>query len=79
MKKKLTSIILGVILALCLVILGIIIYFIVPKECKHHFCNKTKYEPTCETKGYTFYECKRCDYTFEADFVAPLNHNFDKN
>lgn len=76
MRKKLTSIILCVTLALCLVILGLLIYFLVPKECKHHFCNKTKYEPTCNVKGYTLYECKSCDYTFEADFVAPLEHNY---
>ena len=76
MRKKLTSIILCITLAICLVFLGLIIYFMVPKECKHHFCNKTKYEPSCDEKGYTLYECKSCDYTFEADFVAPLNHNY---
>lgn len=76
MIKKLTSIILCITLALCLVILGLLIYFLVNKECQHHFCNKTDYAPTCDTKGYTFYECKKCDYTFEADFVAPLGHNY---
>lgn len=76
MRKNLTSIILGVILAICLLILGLLIYFIVPKECKHHFCSKTQYAPTCDTKGYTLYECKSCDYSFEADFVAPLGHNY---
>ena len=77
MRKKLTTTILIVILAICLVLMGILIYSLVPKECKHHFCNKTTYEPTCDTKGYTFYECKKCDYTFEADFIAPLGHNYE--
>ena len=76
MIKKLTSIILSVTLALCLVILGLIVYFLIPKECKHHFCDKTTFDPTCEAKGYTLYECKTCDYTFEADFVSPLEHNY---
>ena len=78
MIKKLTSIILSVTLALCLVILGLIVYFLIPKECKHHFCKKTPNAPTCDEKGYTFYECLTCDYTFEADFVAPLGHQLDR-
>ena len=76
MRKKLTTTILIVILSICVVLLGILIYSLVPKECKHHFCNKTEYSPTCEAKGYTLYECKSCEYTFEADFIAPLGHNY---
>ena len=76
MRKELTTIILSVVFMLCLTLLVIMLCFIIPKECQHHFCNKTKYEPTCDVKGYTFYECKMCDYTFEADFIAPLGHNY---
>ena len=50
------------------------IFLFVPKECKHYFCQKTTFEPTCAQKGYTLYECVSCDYVFEADFVAPKGH-----
>ena len=76
MRKNLITIILAVILAICLVFLGLIIYSLIPKECKHYFCDKTPYEPTCDVKGYTLYECKTCDYSFEADFIAPTGHEY---
>lgn len=76
MKQKLNTKALAIILAVCLIILGVIIYLLIPKECKHHFCDKTLTEPTCDTKGYTTYVCKKCEYTFEADFVAPLGHTY---
>lgn len=76
MKQKLNTKALAIILAVCLIILGVIIYLLIPKECKHHFCDKTLTEPTCDVKGYTTYVCKKCEYTFEADFVAPLGHTY---
>ena len=50
------------------------IFLFIPKECQHYFCKKTPFEPTCDQKGYTLYECVSCDYVFEADFVAPKGH-----
>ena len=76
MTKKTKTIILIITLIVCLSVLGALIFMLFPKECKHHFCKKTPNEPTCQEKGYTFYECLTCDYTFEADFVAPLGHKF---
>lgn len=76
MKQNLNTKALAIILALCLIILGVVVYLLIPKECKHHFCDKTLTEPTCDTKGFTTYVCKKCEYTFEADFVAPLGHTY---
>lgn len=76
MKQKLSTKALAIILSLCLVVLGVVVYLLIPRECKHHFCDKTVNEPTCDTKGYTTYVCKKCEYTFEADFVAPLGHTY---
>ncbi len=74
MKKHLSTILLSLGLVICLAILGTVVYFLIPKECTHYACNKAVHAPTCEDKGYTLYECKSCDYSFEADFVAPLGH-----
>lgn len=76
MTKKTKTILLIITLIVCLSVLGVLIYLFFPGECKHHFCKKTPNAPTCDKKGYTFYECLTCDYTFEADFVAPLGHQF---
>ena len=76
MTKKSKTILLIISLAVCLLVLGILLYMFFPRECKHHFCQKTPYNPTCDQKGYTYYECLTCDYKFEADFVAPLGHQF---
>ena len=76
MKKHLSTVILTLVLVLCLAVLGTIIYFLIPKECDHYSCFKIEHAPTCDEKGYTFYQCKNCTYSFEADFVAPLGHKF---
>lgn len=76
MKKHLSTILLSLALVACLAILGTVIYFLIPKECTHFTCDKTIHEPTCDEKGYTLYECKNCDYSFEADFIAPLGHTY---
>lgn len=76
MKKHQTTIILSLVLAVCLVILGFIIFEFIPKDCTHHTCDKTLHEPTCDKKGYQTYVCTDCGYTFDADFVAPLGHSF---
>ena len=77
MKQNLNTKVLAIILALCLIILGVVVYLLIPKECKHHLCDKVVSEPTCDTKGFTTYVCKKCEYTFEADFVAPLGHTYE--
>lgn len=77
MRKRLITIILSVVLVLCLIFLGMLVYSLIPKECEHHFCDKTPIAATCYEKGYTLYKCKACDYTFEADFVAPTGHSFE--
>lgn len=77
MKQNLNTKVLAIILALCLIILGVVVYLLIPKECKHHLCDKVVSEPTCDAKGFTTYVCKKCEYTFEADFVAPLGHTYE--
>ena len=74
MKIQLSTIFLSIILLICLIGLGAVIFAFIPKDCQHHSCNTTLHEPTCDEKGYTYYVCKKCKYAFEADFVAPLGH-----
>lgn len=74
MKKHLSTILLSLVLVICLAGLGVIIYAFIPQECQHHTCDKTPHDPTCDQKGYTYYVCKDCGYSFEADFIAPLGH-----
>lgn len=75
--SKKSTIILAVILILALAVLvGLVVVILTPRECTHFSCDKTEFAPTCDEKGYTLYECKKCDYKFEADFVAPLGHEF---
>ena len=77
MTKKHSTIILAIVLAICLAILGFLVYKILNRdECRHFDCYKTTYEPTCDEKGYTLYVCKSCFYSFDADFLAPLGHTF---
>lgn len=76
MRKELTTIILSVVFMLCLMLLVVLLCFIVPEDCQHHFCDKEEHAPTCDTKGYTLYTCKSCDYVFEADFISPTGHSF---
>ena len=76
MKQNLNTKVLAIILALCLIILGVVVYLLIPKECKHHLCDKVVSEPTCDARGFTTYVCKKCEYTFEADFVSPLGHTY---
>ncbi len=76
MKIQLSTIILILVLVVCLVGLGCVIYAFIPQECQHHVCDKTAYAPTCDQKGYTYYVCRDCKYSFEADFIAPLGHQF---
>lgn len=75
-NKQDNNVILIIVLAAALVVLGILVYSVIPKECTHFSCEKVIHEPTCEGKGYTAYTCKSCGYQFEADFVAPLAHTY---
>ena len=77
MKTNKTTLTLVLILALCLVVLGVLVYIlVVPGNCQHHECFTTQSAPTCDQKGYTLYICKACGYNFEADFIAPLGHTY---
>lgn len=73
------NVVLIIVLAAALILLGILVYAVIPKECPHYFCDKVEHAPTCGAKGYTAYACRSCGYSFEADFVAPLEHTYTKN
>jgi len=77
MKKEITTAILSSVLTLALVLMIILIIKVIPpKDCPHHICEKTPHAPTCDEKGYTTYVCLECGLTFEADFIAPIGHQF---
>lgn len=76
MRKTLETVILSIILLICLAILSLLIVAQIPKECTHFICDKTVHEPTCDEKGYTVYVCRKCGYTFEADYLSPLEHKY---
>lgn len=78
MKKISSTVILASVLVLCLIVMGTLIAVLVipPKDCAHAVCHKELHEPECDEKGYTLYTCTNCGYAFEADFVAPLGHDF---
>lgn len=72
-----STVILVVVLILALLVLGaLVVALLTPRECSHFICDKTPHAPTCDEKGYTLYECTKCDYKFEADFIAPLGHEY---
>ena len=77
MKKEITTAILSSVLTLAIVLLVVLIVEVIPPEnCEHHICEKTPSAPTCDVKGFTTYVCIECGYSFEADFIAPLGHQF---
>lgn len=77
MKKDIITAVLSSVLTLALVILVLLVVESIPsKDCEHHICEKTPHEATCDVKGYTTYVCIECGHTFEADFIAPLGHQF---
>lgn len=39
-----------------------------------HICLSTVVSPNCTEKGYTFYYCKNCDYSYLDSFVNELGH-----
>ena len=39
-------------------------------------CTATVTEPTCTEEGFTTYTCDDCGYTYTADFVDPLGHEW---
>ena len=43
-----------------------------------HDMNITVVEATCTKQGYTYYECKGCDFKFKSDFtpINASNHNY---
>ena len=76
---ELGNTVLIIVFVAALVVLGILVYAVIPKACTHLFCDKVEHAPTCAGKGYTSYTCNSCGYQFEADFVAPLSHTYEKN
>ncbi len=77
MKKHLSTIILTAVLVVCVAVAIVLtVSLLQPRDCVHAVCDKEKHEPNCDEKGYTLYTCTACDYSFEADFTAPLGHSF---
>jgi hypothetical protein len=47
---------------------------IIPKL--SHEYDTTVVAPTCESAGYTLYDCKNCEYQYTDNVVAALGHNY---
>lgn len=43
----------------------------------HEMKKQKTVSPDCENAGYSVYACE-CGHSYEADYVAPLGHSFDK-
>lgn len=46
------------------------------KDHEHNFKFVNIVEPTCTSKGYTFYKCSICGDECKTDFVEKLDHNY---
>ena len=77
--SKKNNITLFVVLAISITILICLAILFVNQECKHIICEKTTYKATCQDKGYTNYLCKKCGFEFDADYIAPLGHDYIEN
>ena len=75
-KQSNNSLALIIILAVAVTVLICLAIILLNQGCKHVFCEKTVYNASCQDKGYTHYLCKTCGYEFDADYIAPLGHNY---
>lgn len=75
MKKKRLSIALSFIIMAIAVTFGCLTAF---ADSHIHDMNITVVEATCTKQGYTYYECKGCDFKFKSDFtpINESNHNY---
>ena len=46
-----------------------------PKEA--HVYSTTVVPATCETVGYTAYDCDNCDYSYNGNYIAALGHKYE--
>ncbi len=42
-----------------------------------HDMSSTVIAPTCSAKGYTLYECSRCDHSYRKSFTDMVEHNYE--
>ena len=42
-----------------------------------HDMSSTVIAPTCTAKGYTLYQCSRCDYSYKKAFTDMVDHNYE--
>ena len=64
----------------CLALISIIfLYSCSDNNCDNlgHDFKETITTPTCESQGYTTYECRNCDYSYVGLYIDPLGHNFE--
>ena len=75
MKRKRLSIALSFIIMAIAVTFGCLTAF---ADSHIHDMNITVVEATCTKQGYTYYECKGCDFKFKSDFtpINESNHNY---
>ena len=76
MTKHLETAILSVILLICLCILSLLVYKIVPTECTHKNLDVTVIDVTCTDNGYTKNICLDCGAEFNTNEIAALGHTY---
>ncbi|MBO7303181.1 MAG: hypothetical protein J6U68_03235, partial [Clostridia bacterium] len=42
-----------------------------------HSYTETKFEATCESKGYVLHDCDNCDYSYKDEYVLALGHSYE--
>lgn len=44
--------------------------------CAHEFITMVV-PPTCQTQGYTWYECTKCEHSYRGDIKEPVSHQYE--
>ena len=42
-----------------------------------HSYEETVFAPTCQASGYTVYTCTACGYSYEGNYVSPIEHSYE--
>ena len=76
MTKHIETAILATILLICMCILSLLVYKLIPTECPHKNLDVSVIEATCETDGYTKNICLDCGVEFNTDEITASGHTY---